>query len=76
MDENWLGNGLLMTRVPRLFAMDSNKNFLASDRCVHGECVWNWNRPLHEGGVIASQFSNLFSCLTQVILTDRTDRRE
>nr|KAJ0193295.1 hypothetical protein LSAT_V11C800404310 [Lactuca sativa] len=38
--ENWLGDGILMEKFPRLFVMESNKECLVSDKLVNGE--WEW----------------------------------
>lgn len=50
-DDSWVEGGVnLKSRFPRLYSLESNKNFLVSDRLVVRDgvksLIWNWRRNL------------------------------
>lgn len=65
-----------MDKIARVYAMESNKNCMVSERFFHGAWVWDWNRSFREGGVIVAKFLALLSSFFQVKFRDREDKWE
>ncbi|GJX24024.1 RNA-directed DNA polymerase, eukaryota, reverse transcriptase zinc-binding domain protein [Tanacetum coccineum] len=70
--DSWNGNGTLMSRFNRLFHLDTNEDWLLSDRRVNDSWVWNWKKQV-EGSRNEAALDSLLSDLGQVQILDEPD---
>ncbi|GJV71509.1 hypothetical protein Tco_1491504 [Tanacetum coccineum] len=68
-----LGDDVLKSHFPRLFALESRKDISVAEKMSHSSLAFSFRR-LPRGGVKEKQFSNLISCTSAFILPQIEDR--
>nr|XP_043618724.1 uncharacterized protein LOC122590597 [Erigeron canadensis] len=68
----WMGNEAFSSRFPRLYAMETNKQALVSNRWNNGEWSWLWRRNIRDGAE-ATQLANLTSLIQSIQLIDKAN---
>ncbi|GKC86755.1 RNA-directed DNA polymerase, eukaryota, reverse transcriptase zinc-binding domain protein [Tanacetum coccineum] len=71
-DDLWIGEDVLKSQFPRLFALESQKDISVAEKMSHSSLAF-FLRCLPRGGVEEEQFSNLISCTSAFILLQIED---
>ncbi|XP_071704768.1 uncharacterized protein [Rutidosis leptorrhynchoides] len=69
----WIGNDILATRFPRLFALDSAKKGSVASHLASVGWFWEWRRSIR-GGAEQEQLLHLLSLLSTVSISEGEDR--
>ncbi|GJV57488.1 RNA-directed DNA polymerase, eukaryota, reverse transcriptase zinc-binding domain protein [Tanacetum coccineum] len=68
-----IGEDVLKSQFPRLFALEPRKDISVAEKMSHSSFAFSFRR-LPRGGVKEDQFSNLISCTSAFILPQIKDR--
>ncbi|GJT82777.1 hypothetical protein Tco_1057119 [Tanacetum coccineum] len=72
-DDLWIGEDVLKSKFPRLFALESRKDISMAEKISHSSLAFSFRR-LPRGDIEEEQFINLISCTSAFILPQIEDR--
>ncbi|GJS61833.1 RNA-directed DNA polymerase, eukaryota, reverse transcriptase zinc-binding domain protein [Tanacetum coccineum] len=72
-DDLWIGEDVLKSQFPRLFALELQKDISVAKKMSHSSLAFFFRR-MPRGGVEEEQFNNLNSCTSAFILPQIEDR--